>query len=196
MKIRATAIAVLATALSVVGGAAYANNSDPGFSGVDTSFHNKHLYDGGDPTKAKDHSCEGRIAGPYPSGNYVIAKYRVECVDSSYLINNEYVARLKNLDAGYGASISTSNARCLPSKSTKRIDGAGVAWWGCTYKLTVTDKAPAKAQSWQANLADTDAVLGPDGGSVYFNSVITYCHNHVSWCNSHPSIPAIQYWVG
>lgn len=196
MKMRTTLVVILTAALTVLGGAAYANSTDPGNGGVDTSYHNHGLYDGGDPTRAKDGNCQARIAGPYPSGSSVIAKYRVECIDSSDLMNTDYVARLKNLDANYGTSLQTSQSRCLGSNSTKRIDGAGVAWWGCTYTLTVTDRAPAKAETWQANLYNEHAVLGPDGGSTTFVSVISYCATHQTWCNSHPAIPAMQYWVG
>jgi hypothetical protein len=137
------------------------------------------------------------MAGPYPSGTKVVARYRVECKDESDINHTDYVIRVWNTDAKptYGDSQKGANKRCTTKNDTKRISKTGVAWWGCTYKLTVADKRPAAAQYWESTLYMVDEVAG-DAGTIDYESVITYCHDHRKYCNNHRGVPAIRWWLG
>lgn len=195
MKVRAALVAVLVVLASIAGGVAYATTPPgEGGPGTDTSYHNKYLFTGGNPTQTRDKFCRGRMAGPYPSGaTRVVAKFRVECREKNDLIFTTFVARLKNLDANYGATVATR--RCFPANATRRIDASGVAWYGCTHSLTVTDRRPVLVQDWQSSLALAHEIAGPDA-STSFSTVIAYCYNHRTYCNSHPAVLAMRYWVG
>lgn len=196
MKLRKTFVALLALVTVLTGGAAVAGPVGGGGPGTDTSYHDKHLFTNGNPTLSSEHQCQSRLAGPYPSGDKVVAKFRTECRDKSWLMSTTFVDRLKNLDAGYGKSLQTSQSRCLGSSSTRRVASNGVVWWGCSHRLVVTDRRPVKNQYWQANLYMVHELVSPDGGSVDFESVITWCRNHQSYCNHHTGAVASRYWFG
>ena len=206
MKIRRSIAAALVAVAGLVGGVGVAHATVPtgGGSGVDTSFHNKPLYDAGNPTMAKDHICQARMAGPYPSSGYVVAKYRVECRDRSYLMHTSYVDTLKTYSSTpiVGKSIRNTYANCTSANAVRRVDGNGVVWWGCSHTLTVKD--PAGRQNWVSTSYVEDQVAGgaPRSGQGGTTAVTTYqsvnawCKSHQSYCASHSGVRAAQFWVG
>ncbi len=180
--------------------AALASNDSPiGGSGWDRQWHNKPMYDGGNPTNDHYGLCRARMSGPWPSKsdvNVTVGKARLECVSKDDMRGTEFIAKLRNDDGGYATSVHRicdwySNPKIT---YTVRTDKAGVKWWGCNARLKLRDRAPAKSQDWYFNVWASDNAWGAKT-TTNFQDVVSYCHDHRAWCSKHPAKVAIHWAV-
>lgn len=197
---RLTVLAVLGCMVTLLLSPPASAVNDPiGGSGWDRHWHNKPMYESGNPTGFYYKICRARMTGPWPSKadtNVTVGKARLECVSKDDMRGTEFIAKLRNQDGGYGKSVHKicdwySNPDI---RYTTRIDANGVKWWGCNATLKVRDRAPAKSQDWYLNLWASDNAWGAKT-TVNYQTIVSYCHDHLSWCRKHPAKVAISWAV-
>ncbi len=176
---------------------AYANELPPGDygAGSNTTWVNRPIFNGGDPTSGKFTGCHVRIKGPYhENGNdkVVVGQGRLECLDESDLYLSDMRLRVRNATKGYGLDREDS-CGYAGDDITMRKDANGVHWWGCSFTRRVEDKAPVTLENWYVSFYGEINQADPnDSGPLSYSSVISYCKNHANWCADHPSKVAIR----
>ena len=194
---RLTVLALCVLSLLLAPAAMAVNDSPIGGSGWDRNWHNKPMYEDGNPTHHYYKLCRARMTGPWPSKtdvNVTVGKARLECVSKDDMRGTEFIAKLRNQDGGYGKSVHRicdwySNPNIT---YTTRIDANGVKWWGCNATLKVTDRAPRRSQDWYFNIWASDNAWGA-ATTLNFQSIVSYCHDHGTWCRNHSGKVAISW---
>lgn len=195
---RITVLVLACVFALLVSPAAMASNDQPiGGAGWDRKWHNKPMYAGGNPTNDYYKLCRARMTGPWPSKSNVnvsVGKARLECISKDDMRGTEFIAKLRNQDGGYGRSVHKicdwySNPNI---KYTTRIDANGVKWWGCNATLTVKDRAPGRSQDWYFNVWASDNAWGAKT-TTNFQDIVSYCHDHRTWCRKHSGKVAISW---